>query len=131
MRYYLLLSIFLYAVSYAQKLDTLNGKVLVLLEGGNGPAYIIDWQNLKVGHANIKIKETLGSYKVKTKAVRTITGYRLIRKRADLLLWKNGEKEIQLLLLPNANGGFRLKFSSNQLYNHWEIPFYRLQEEKI
>jgi len=114
-----------------QKLDTLNGKVLILEEETNFPIYTIDWENTKVGHADIKVKEKLGSYKVKTGTIGLLKGYQLIRKQDNLLLWKNGAKEIQLLLIKKKKGEFRLVFSGNQLYNHWEVSFDRVQEEVI
>lgn len=131
MRYLFLIPLLLWGVFYGQKLDTLNGKVLVLIESGATPLYTIDWQNLKVGHSDITIKEKLGSFRIKSKNINPISEYRLISKQDNLLLWKSGEMEIQLLLISEKEGYYRLVFSSNQQYDQWVIPFERLQEEAI
>jgi alpha-glucosidase len=123
--------VFTALLHYSQHLDTVDSKIVILHDDIEKPIFVIDWEKLKVGHANIKIKEKLGSYQVRNKNLNLISGYKLIKKLDTLLLWKNGEKEIQVLLILEKNNSFRLSISSNQLYDHWEISFERLQEEEI
>lgn len=117
--------------SYAQYLDTLEGNIKIYYKEQSEPIFTINWKNMKVGERDVKVKEKLGSYHVKAKSIDAISGYRLIRKQDNLLLWKNKEKEIQILLIPEENNSFRLSISSNQLYNHWQIAFERLQKEEV
>ena len=123
---------FYFIVCYfqAQKLDTANGKIYIYFNNDSFPNYVLDMSQIKYGHSNIKVKEKLGSYHVKFNDVNSIKDYKIIRKTDRLLFWKNGEKEIQLLLTSIDDALFKVQLSSNQNVNHWAFSVERLQNEQ-
>ena len=129
----LLLISFLSITSFlsAQYIDTTGAKIIIRENESSKALFTIDWEKVYFQNSKINVKEKLGSYNVTFKKGNPLEGFKIINLNKKYVLWKNGASAIQLLIKDIGNKKIEVIISSNELPNHWHIPFKRNLNEKI
>ena len=130
---YLVFILFLWILNplKTQLLDTTGGTITIRELSTKKELFIIDFKKVYFQTSKVKVKEKLGTFHVSFKESTSIDGFKIIKYDNQAVVWKKGNKEIQLEIGTNSSGKLELTVSSNVKTNHWHIPFKRKNLEEI
>lgn len=130
---YLVFILFLWILNplKTQLLDTTGGTITIRELSTKKELFIIDFKKVYFQTSKVKVKEKLGTFHVYFKESTSIDGFKIIKYDNQAVVWKKGNKEIQLEIGTNSSGKLELTVSSNVKTNHWHIPFKRKNLEEI
>ena len=112
---YLVFILFLWILNplKTQLLDTTGGTITIRELSTKKELFIIDFKKVYFQTSKVKVKEKLGTFHVSFKESTSIDGFKIIKYDNQAVVWKKGNKEIQLEIGTNSSGKLELTVSSN------------------